>query len=522
MSMETMERELVLILDFGSQTTQLIARRIREIGVYCEILPCTAKLSQITELSPKAIVLSGGPASVDAPSAPQLVHGILDLQVPVLGICYGMQLMAQDLGGKIHRARKREFGRAQIKISSGSLLFADIPSRIDVWMSHGDQVESLPKGFERAASSDTCENAAMENPERHLYGLQFHPEVFHGQFGKEILRNFLVNISKLKCDWQMNSFLEDEVVRIKEQVGKQRVLMALSGGVDSSVAAALIHRAIGDQLHCVYVDHGLQREGELAEIRSIFQELLHFDLQIVDASEQFLSALSGVTDPEQKRKVIGNTFIQVFEREAKQLTDAAYLGQGTLYPDVVESISAHGGPSAVIKSHHNVGGLPERMHLKLIEPLRQLFKDEVRALGETLGLPKRLVHRQPFPGPGLAVRILGEVTEARCDILRRADLIVRQEIEEGRKTQDFGQHLWQWFAVLLPIRSVGVMGDGRTYGETIAVRCIESTDGMTADFAHIPHSVLSVISNRIINEVHGISRVVYDISSKPPSTIEWE
>jgi GMP synthase (glutamine-hydrolysing) len=516
-----MEREKVVVLDFGSQTTQLIARRIREIGAYCEILPCKADLAQIAKSAPKAIILSGGPASVDAPSAPQLMHGLLELKIPVLGICYGMQLLAKELGGHVHRAEKREFGRASIQISNDSPLFADVPSRIDVWMSHGDQVESLPPSFVCAASSDSCPIAAMEDRDRRFYGLQFHPEVFHTQFGKEILANFVRRVADMQLSWQMGSFLEQEVVNIRESVGHKHVLMALSGGVDSSVAAALIHRAIGKQLHCVYVDHGLQRQGELDEIRSIFQEVLHLDLRVVEASSHFLDALAGVTDPEQKRKIVGRTFIEVFEREAEKLSDIAFLGQGTLYPDVVESVSAHGGPSDVIKSHHNVGGLPDRMHLKLIEPLRHLFKDEVRVLGEQLGLPKRLVHRQPFPGPGLSIRIIGEVSKTRCDLLRKADAIVREEIDGARERMKLA-NLWQWFAVLLPVRTVGVMGDGRTYGETIAVRCVESTDGMTADFAHIPYPLLSIISNRIINEVRGISRVVYDISSKPPSTIEWE
>lgn len=517
-----MERQKVIILDFGSQTTQLIARRVREIGVYCEILPCHITIDELKRASPTAIILSGGPASVDGIGAPQLMHGILDLQIPILGICYGMQLIAKELGGRVHHASKREFGRAPIHILGNSTLFTNIPSRIDVWMSHGDQVESVPSSFIGIAESETCPFVAMEDRERRIYGVQFHPEVFHSQFGKEVLENFVINIAHMKADWKMTSFLDEEVVRIKETVGDKHILMALSGGVDSSVAAALIHRAIGDQLHCVYVNHGLQRTGELTEIQSIFQELLHLNLKVVDSEDEFLNALAGVTDPEQKRKIVGRTFIEVFERESKKIDGISFLGQGTLYPDVVESVSAHGGPSAVIKSHHNVGGLPERMHLKLIEPLRQLFKDEVRILGQQLGLPNRLVHRQPFPGPGLSIRIIGEVNKTRCDLLRKADAIVREEIGAAREQGKLSKNLWQWFAVLLPVRTVGVMGDGRTYGETIAVRCCESTDGMTADFAHIPHELLAVISNRIINEVHGISRVVYDISSKPPSTIEWE
>jgi len=517
-----MERQKVIILDFGSQTTQLIARRVREIGAYCEILPCHITLSELKTAAPSAIILSGGPASVDGDGAPQLMHGILDLQIPILGICYGMQLLAKELGGRVHHASKREFGRAPIHILGNSALFANIPSRIDVWMSHGDQVEEMPSSFACVAKSETCAFVAFEDRERRIYGVQFHPEVFHSQFGKEVLENFVINIAGMKADWKMASFLDEETLHIKDTVGDKHVLMALSGGVDSSVAAALIHRAIKDQLHCVYVNHGLQRSGELAEIQSIFQELLHLNLKVVDAEEEFLNALAGITDPEQKRKVVGRTFIEVFERESKKIEGISFLGQGTLYPDVVESVSAHGGPSAVIKSHHNVGGLPERMHLKLIEPLRQLFKDEVRVLGEQLGLPNRLVHRQPFPGPGLSIRIIGEVNKTRCDLLRKADAIVREEIDAAREQGKLSKNLWQWFAVLLPVRTVGVMGDGRTYGETIAVRCCESTDGMTADFAHIPHELLAVISNRIINEVHGISRVVYDISSKPPSTIEWE
>jgi GMP synthase (glutamine-hydrolysing) len=512
----------VLILDFGSQTTQLIARRVRELEVYCEIKPCTTSLDDIKAWSPAAIILSGGPASVHESGSPRPHPGVWQLGVPMLGICYGMQVMVQENGGNVLPAGHREFGRARLHVDADGALFSGLPPELDVWMSHGDQVEKLPAGFVVTAHSATCPMAAVLDQQRRWLGVQFHPEVVHTPDGKHMLARFLFDVCGLTPSWQMGSFALEKITEIKRVVGDRRVVMALSGGVDSSVAAVLVHRAIGDHLTCVYVDHGLHRQGEVDGVRQLFAEELKMSVQIVDASERFMAALEGVVDPEEKRKRIGHVFIDVFEEVARSLVRCDLLAQGTLYPDVIESVSFHGGPSAVIKSHHNVGGLPERMHLKLLEPLRELFKDEVRKLGTDLGLPPSVVQRQPFPGPGLAIRILGEVTRARCDILRRADAIVREEIDLALARGDVARPLWQWFAVLLPVRSVGVMGDARTYDETVCVRCVRSTDGMTADWVDLPHAVLSKISNRIINEVRGINRVVYDISSKPPSTIEWE
>lgn len=517
-----MNNDKIAIIDFGSQTTQLIARRIRELKVYCEIFPCTVAANKIKDFNPKAIILSGGPSSVVEENSPKLPKGLLDIKVPFLGICYGMQLFVQELGGKVDAAEHSEFGRAAMEIISDSPLFVGLPAKIDVWMSHGDQVHSLPTGFTTVAKSKTCPHAVVECKKQDFLGVQFHPEVMHTANGKEILANFAFNIAKLAPSWEMSSFIKDKKEQIKDEVGDAHVLMALSGGVDSSVAAALISEAIGEKLTCIFVDTGLGRLNEVQEIEKYFKDEFPLDLHVVDAKEQFFAALKGVTDPEKKRKVIGNLFIEVFEKEAKKIPDVKFLGQGTLYPDVVESVSVHGGPSAVIKSHHNVGGLPERMHLKLIEPLRELFKDEVRDLGSMLGLFDQLVHRQPFPGPGLAVRILGEVTPERCTLLQKADAIVRLEIDGAVQSGAIKQKLWQWFAILLPVRSVGVMGDARTYGETVVVRCVESVDGMTADWTDLPKVILAQISGRIINEVKGVSRVVYDISSKPPSTIEWE
>ncbi len=504
----------VVILDFGSQTTQLIARRVRELEVYCEIVPCTTPADDLKDAG--ALILSGGPASVHADGSPRPDKGIWSLGVPVLGICYGMQVMAEENGGHVAPGTHREFGRARISVDKEQPLFSGLGRELDVWMSHGDQVDKLPAGFEVLARSSTCPNAAVFWPARRWAGVQFHPEVVHTPQGKQVLAHFLFDVAGLQRGWRMSTFLVDKVAEIKERVGDRRVVMALSGGVDSSVAAALIHKAVGPHLTCVYVDHGLHRQGEVDDVRKLFAEELKMDVRVVDASERFMAALEGVIDPEQKRKRIGHVFIDVFDEVAHEVGRVDWLGQGTLYPDVIESVSFHGGPSAVIKSHHNVGGLPERMSLKLLEPLRELFKDEVRALGRELGLPDAVVRRQPFPGPGLAIRILGEVTRARCDLLRRADAVVREEIDG----EALG--LWQWFAVLLPVKSVGVMGDARTYDETVCVRCVKSTDGMTADWADLPHAILSQISNRIINEVRGVNRVVYDISSKPPSTIEWE
>lgn len=528
----------VFIVDFGSQTTQLIARRVRELHVYCEIHPATAPdlVSRAQLFAPAAIILSGGPASVHAEGSPQLEPDLLTLGAPVLGICYGMQAMVQLAGGHVKPANHREFGSALVDIQEKHPILPEIyqqqGARWPVWMSHGDQVypETLPSSFRIIGSTPTCPCAIIADDECCFYGVQFHPEVSHTTHGLDFLQSFLFQICNITPSWQMDTWIEETITQIRHDVGQDQVLLALSGGVDSSVAAALIHRAIGEQLICVHVDHGLQRQDEVTEIKQLFANAFGMQLIVVDAATQFLSALRGVTDPEKKRKAIGKLFVEIFEEKARDLTlrsyqstssRVAWLAQGTLYPDVVESVSAHGGPSAVIKSHHNVGGLPENMQLKLLEPLRQLFKDEVRVIGKALGLPDDVLWRQPFPGPGLAIRILGEVTEERCQILRAADQIVRDEIKKAIDA-DHNLHLWQWFAVLLPVRSVGVMGDARTYDETIAIRCIESQDGMTADVAELPWPLLKKISNRILNEVRGINRAVYDISSKPPATIEWE
>ena len=511
-----MTHQTIVVLDFGSQFTQLIARRLRELSVYAEILPFDTPVPKILERRPVGIILSGGPKSVSDAGAPHCDTAVYDAGVPVLGICYGMQLMTHALGGEVAPAPHREFGLANIHIQRDAPLFTSVPADLRVWASHGDLVKAAPAGFDVTATSTNAPVAAMAAPDRGLYALLFHPEVAHTDHGLEILRNFAYDVCGCTGDWTMRSFVDEAIARIHEQVGEGRVVCGLSGGVDSTVAAVLIHRAIGERLTCIFVDNGVMRQDEGEQIRQRF-ERLQLPLVFVDASDLFLTRLSGVTDPEQKRKTIGATFIDVFEAEAAKLGSFDFLAQGTLYPDVIESVSVV-GPSAAIKSHHNVGGLPERMRFKLVEPLRLLFKDEVRVVGKELGLEDEFVYRQPFPGPGLAVRILGEVTASRLNLLRKADHIVAEEVKKA----GWYRRLWQSFAVLLPIQSVGVMGDARTYEYTAALRAVESRDGMTADWARLPHELLAAISSRIVNEVKGINRVVYDISSKPPSTIEWE
>jgi GMP synthase (glutamine-hydrolysing) len=508
--------ETVLILDFGSQYTQLIARRIRELGVYCEIHPFNVGIAKIRELDPKGIILSGGPDSVFEDGAPHCSSQVVDLGIPVLGICYGMMLISHFLGGKVEPSNRREYGAARIKLLERSRLLADLPQDLPVWMSHGDHVTVAPPGFRVTAETDNA-LGAVENVERGIYGLQFHPEVAHTPDGKKILGNFVKDICGCGGDWSAASFIGATVARIRGQIGDGKAVCGLSGGVDSSVAAALVARAIGDRLTCIFVDNGLLRKGEFEKVLDTFNDYGELNVKGVAAGERFLSALQDVADPEQKRKIIGREFIEVFQEEAVKLGKVDFLVQGTLYPDVIESQSVR-GPSAVIKSHHNVGGLPEKMKLRLVEPLRELFKDEARAVGRELGLPDGLINRQPFPGPGLAVRILGPVDQNQVKVLQDADAIVREEIERA----GLYHSLWQSFAVLLPIQTVGVMGDQRTYERVVALRAVESQDGMTADWARLPFDVLESISRRIISEVRGINRVVYDISSKPPSTIEWE
>lgn len=509
---------MILIIDFGSQYNQLIARRVREHQVYCQIEPPDIGVDKIRELRPEGIILSGGPASIYEKRSPRVDRGIFELGIPILGICYGLQFMVDALGGKVVRSEKREYGFAELIIPKQGKLFGAVEKKTRCWMSHGDQIGRLPAGFTVTASTENTEVAAAEDAKRRFYGLQFHPEVVHTVAGKKILENFLFGVCKCEKSWTMKSFIREAVDEIRKTVGDKRVVLGLSGGVDSSVAAVLLHKAIGRQLTCVFVDNGLLRLGEGEKVLALFAKNLQMNVRFARARKAFLDGLKGVSDPERKRKIIGRTFIEVFDREAKKIKGAEFLGQGTLYPDLIESRSAFGGPSAVIKSHHNVGGLPKRMKLKLVEPLKHLFKDEVRLLGKELGLSDEVVWRQPFPGPGLAVRIVGEVTEKRLAILRNADAVLMEEIRAG----NYYRKLWQSFAVLLPIKSVGIMGDRRTYEHIIAIRAVTSEDAMTADWARLPHDLLSRVSNRIINEVRGVNRVVYDISSKPPSTIEWE
>lgn len=520
--MNTEKHERALIIDFGSQVTQLIARRLRESGVYCEIHPFNkVDAAFLTDYGPQAVILSGGPASVTTTDSPRAPDAVFELGVPVLGICYGQQTMMAQLGGRVESGTSREFGRAFIEKQSDDALFSGLfagGNQEEVWMSHGDHVAEMAPGFGVIAKSPGAPYAVIADPERKFYGTQFHPEVMHTVHGTKMLRNFTHEIAGLKGDWTMAAYRGEAILKIREQVGDGRVICGLSGGVDSSVAAVLIHEAIGSQLTCVYVDHGLMRANESEEVVGLFREHYNIPLVHVDASDLFLGDLAGVSDPERKRKIIGGLFIDVFEAEAKKIGGADFLAQGTLYPDVIESVSAIGGPSVTIKSHHNVGGLPERMNMKLVEPLRDLFKDEVRALGRELGLPDAFVGRHPFPGPGLAIRIPGEITREKADTLRKADAIYIEEI----KAAGLYDEIWQAFSVLLPVNTVGVMGDERTYEAVLALRAVTSTDGMTADYYPYDHAFLGRVATRIINEVKGVNRVVYDVTSKPPGTIEWE
>jgi len=512
------KHDWIAILDFGSQYTQLIARRVREQYVFSEIVAHDIKATELRRRKPSGIILSGGPKSVFEPKAPTCDPELFKLGIPMLGICYGMQLMAKTLGGAVKPGLEREYGNARISVTDARSLFHGLSEHLDVWMSHGDQVLKMPTGFRVLAKTHTCPVAAMADPKRKMYALQFHPEVVHTRHGTAILRRFIFNVCKCRGDWRMEQFVAESIRAIRRKVRKNHVVCGLSGGVDSAVVAMLLHKAIGDQLHCIFVDNGLLRHGEARQVEETFIQAFGIDLHVAHAQAQFLRDLKGVVDPEKKRKAIGKRFIDVFAEEARRLGDIRFLAQGTLYPDVIESASPIGGPSATIKSHHNVGGLPPDLKFQLIEPLRELFKDEVRALGRELGMPKAIINRQPFPGPGLAVRIIGEVTAGRATLLQQADLRVQEEIAAYAKNHT----IWQAFAVLLPVKSVGVMGDGRTYENTVVVRAVTSQDGMTADWARLPHDLLARLSNRIINEVRGVNRVVYDISSKPPATIEWE
>ena len=509
---------MILIIDFGSQYNQLIARRVRENRVYCQIEPPTIHLDAIKALKPEGIILSGGPSSIYEKHSPKMKTAIFDIGVPILGICYGMQFMVHELGGTVRQAQKREYGFAELNIKYPQNMFTKVATPTPCWMSHGDSIEKIPRGFKIMASTANTKVAAMAHPSKKLYGLQFHPEVQHTPEGKRMLRNFLFDICRCKRSWTMKSFANETVAQIQQTVGEKKVILGLSGGVDSSVTAVMVHKAIGKHLTCIFVDNGLLRKNEADKLKQTLKHHLNINIRFVSAKNRFLNALKNVTDPERKRKIIGKIFMDVFEAEARKIKGAEFLAQGTLYPDVIESISAFGGPTSVIKSHHNVGGLPKKMHLKLIEPLKYLFKDEVRRLGKGLNLSDELIWRQPFPGPGLAIRVIGEITRKRLLILKDVDDILIQEI----KAAGYYKKLWQSFAVLLPIKSVGVMGDKRTYEYIVAIRAVTSTDAMTADWARLPHKFLANVSNRIINEVKGVNRVVYDISSKPPSTIEWE
>ena len=513
-----MKLDTIVVLDFGSQYTQLIARRIREKKVFSTILPFHAKLEEILTHEPKALIFSGSPANVYQKTAPLPDPRVFKSGLPILGICYGLQLIGHLLKGKVQRSEEREYGHAELSVDTENGLFHKLPKKLICWMSHGDKLVRLPEGFKALAHTPTSPYAAIQDPKRRIYGVQFHPEVVHTPLGSQILSNFIFRVAGVKVGWTPGSFIEESIEKIKAQVKNEKVVLGLSGGVDSSVASVLVHRAIGSRLTSIFVDNGLLRLNEAKMIREVFEKHFHMRIRFVNAKREFLEALSGVTDPEKKRKIIGRKFIDVFQKEAKKLGRVPFLAQGTLYPDVIESVSVFGGPTSTIKSHHNVGGLPKGMKFKLVEPLRMLFKDEVREVGRALGLSSEIVQRQPFPGPGLAVRIIGEVTRERLELLKKADWIVIDEVKKA----GYYTKLWQSFAVLLPIQSVGVMGDERTYENAVAVRAVTSQDGMTADWARLPDDLLARISNRIINEVRGVNRVTYDISSKPPATIEWE